>query len=248
MPGVPLAQSSVATFHENSLLAALPYESFAALEKDLQAISLDRNRVLFDPGDLVNLVYFPKRGLVISLLVLGNDGRIVQTSMVGYEGAVGLLSALSRRRSFIRANVQIGGNCSVVRAGRFAQIANNNRAIMELITRYTEILWAESQQIVACNALHDARSRLCRWLLQTADRLGSDNATLTHELIANMLGLRRTTITLLMGSLEKKGLIRYSRGKISIVDRSLLAASACECYDAIKYLTLENETGSEFDG
>jgi CRP-like cAMP-binding protein len=110
--------------------------------------------------------------------------------------------------------------------------------IRDLASRYTEVLWAESQQTAACNAIHDGSQRLCRWLLQSADCIGSDHLLLTQEYLADMLGVRRTTVTLLAQELQERGVIRYSRGKITILDRKGLEARACECYEAIKHENL----------
>jgi len=163
-------------------------------------------------------------------MVIGKDGNFIETSTVGREGAVGLHSGLGRRRSFTRATAQIGGKFSTIRAARFEHIVNGSAAIRDVILRYTEVLWAETQQIAACNAMHGASARLCRWLLQSADRIGSNEVPLTQELLAQMLGARRTTVTLLAQRMQAKGLIRYRRGRIVILDRKGLEACACECY------------------
>jgi hypothetical protein len=113
--------------------------------------------------------------LLAALTVIGKDGRFIEASTVGREGAVGLHSGLGRRRSFTRATAQIGGNFSTIQAARFEHIANGSAPIWDVILRYTEVLWAETQQIAACNALHSASARLCRWLLQSADRIESWN-------------------------------------------------------------------------
>src|SRR5262249_32930821 len=158
------------------------------------------------------------------------DGDMIETSTVGREGAVGLHRGLGKRRSFTRAVVQIPGRFSTIAAQTFEEIALGSAAIRDMIGCYTEVLWAEAQQLAACNAIHDALSRLCRWLLQSADRAGSDHLPLTQEFLAQMLGVRRTTVTLLAQELQKKGIIRYSRGKLIIMDRTRLEDCACECY------------------
>ena len=138
-------------------------------------------------------------------MVIGRDGNFIETSTVGREGAVGLHSGLGRRRSFTRATAQIGGKFSTIRAARFEHVANGNAPIRDVILRYTEVLWAETQQIAACNAMHGASARLRRWLLQSADRIGSDEVPLTQEFLAQMLGVRRTTVTLLAAKDASKG-------------------------------------------
>jgi CRP-like cAMP-binding protein len=217
---------------DNRLLAAMSPNTLALLEPDLRKVSLEQGAVLLEPGELIENIYFPLTGL-ISLMVIGKDGNSVETSTVGREGAVGLHSGLGRRRSFTRATAQIAGKFSTIRAARFEHIANGSAPIRDLILRYTEVLWAETQQIAACNAMHGASARICRWLLQSADRIGSDEVPLIQEFLAQMLGTRRTTVTLLAQRMQAKGLIRYRRGRIVILDRKALEACACECYHVI---------------
>jgi CRP-like cAMP-binding protein len=224
-----LVDPAAQALRHNRLLAAIPTNTLALLEPDLRQVSLEQGAVLLEPGELIENIYFPLTGL-ISLTVIGNDGRFIEASTVGREGAVGLHSGLGRRRSFTRAIAQIGGKFSTIRAARFEQIANGSAPIRDVILRYTEVLWAATQQIAACNAMHGASARLCRWLLQSADRIGSDQVPLTQELLAQMLGTRRTTVSLLAQRMQAKGLIRYRRGRIVILDRKALEACACHCY------------------
>jgi CRP-like cAMP-binding protein len=228
--------------HGNRLLDALPHETRAVLERDLRQVNLAQGVVCYDAGDRIDRVYFPLTGMV-SLLVPTGRGDMVEAATVGREGAAGLQSGFGERRSFTRATIQIPGRFSTIDAARFEQAARNNAAIRELIARYTETLWAEAQQIAACNAIHDGSTRLCRWLLQSADRVGSDQILLTQEFLAAMLGVRRTTVTLLAQELQKQGILRYSRGKITILDRATLEAGACDCYDAIKHDNLSLRIG-----
>jgi len=174
---------------------------------------------------------------MISLLVSTSDGEVVETSSVGHEGAVGLQCGFGPRVSLARAIVQIAGRFSVISAPRFELVTRHSAALGELIFDYIETLWAEAQQNAACNAIHDGSSRLCRWLLQCADRIGSEQLLLTQEFLAEMLGVRRTTVTLLAQELQKRGILRYSRGRITILDRAALEALACDCYEVIKKLS-----------
>ena len=136
---------------------------------------------------------------------------------------------------FTRAIAQIGGRFSVIGAGRFAVLVDGNAAVSNLFSRYSEVLLAEAQQIAACNAVHNGVSRLARCLLQSADRIGSDELRMTQETLAEMLGVRRTTVTLLAQALKEKGLIRYSRGHLIITNRKNLEDCACECYHAVHH-------------
>jgi CRP-like cAMP-binding protein len=218
---------------DNRLLKALPGELLELMGSDLRQISLSRGRAIYEPGQPVDQIYFPQSGM-ISLLVVGKDGATVETGTVGREGAVGLHSAVGARVSFNRATIQVSGKFSVIRATAFARAAKDHAAVRQLIAAYTEILWAEAQQIAACNALHGGPARLCRWLLQVADRTGSDSLPLTQELVAEMLGVRRTTVTLLAQTLKRRGVIEYSRGHITILDREQLKHGACECYSVMQ--------------
>jgi CRP-like cAMP-binding protein len=163
--------------------------------------------VILEAGAPIEDIYFPLTGM-ISMLVVNSDGRPVETSTVGREGALGLQAALGKRRSFTRATAQIGGQFSTIRAARLNRIVNGNGSVRDLIARYTELLWAESQQNAACNAVHDCTARLCRWLLQSADHINSPTLPLTQEFLAQMLSVRRTTVTLLARALQARGIIR----------------------------------------
>lgn len=219
---------------DNRLLAAMSPETLAILDRDLKQVSLAQGAVMFEPGAPLDTIYFPQTGLV-SLFAVTLTGDTVETATVGREGAVGLLGSLGERFSLGRAVAHIGGRFSVIGASRFRELVDGKGVVRDLITRYTEVLWAEAQQIAACNAVHDGVSRLARYLLQSADRIGSDELSLTQETLAEMLGVRRTTVTLLAQALETKGMIRYSRGRIVITNRKSLENIACECYHAVRH-------------
>jgi CRP-like cAMP-binding protein len=219
----------------NRLLGAFPPDVLAQLEDELRPVPLAQGSLIFEAGEPIEHVYFPQTGL-ISLMIVTKDGGPVETSIVGREGAAGLHRGFGERRSFTRANVQVSGAFTVLRADHFQQIVNESAAVRDLIARHTEVLWAEAQQLAACNALHDAGARLCRWLLHVADRAGGDHVPLTQEFLAQMLGVRRTTVTFLAQTMQVKGTIKYSRGHIVILNRPQLAASACECYHIVRHL------------
>lgn len=240
-----LAEVSKQVHQDNRLLAALPHDALAEVSRELRQVSLVQGKALFEPGAPLDEIYFPQSGM-ISLMVVTSDGRAVEISTIGREGAVGLHGALGAQFSFTRAITQIGGRFSTIPASRFAQFVREHASVRDLIVRYTELLWAEAQQIAACNAAHDAPARMCRWLLQTSDRTGTDRLPLTQELIAEMLVVRRTTVTLLAQSLQRAGAIRYSRGHIEILDREKLKDRACECYSIIQHENLALKTGVKF--
>jgi CRP-like cAMP-binding protein len=217
----------------NALLAALPQAALAGLQ--FSHVALPQGEVCFYSGDLIQRVYFPTAGL-ISLVVSAEKGELIEAGMVGREGAAGLQSALGQRFSFPRAVVQIPGTFYVVSAEALRRAVAASEEAEALVQQYIETLWAEAQQICACNAAHEGAMRLARWLLQCADRTGTDMLTLTQEFLGEMLGIRRTRVTLLAQQLQDRGIIKYSRGKIAIVDRAALESCACECYRTIKGL------------
>ena len=218
----------------NRLLAALPVDTFEAMVDDLCHVSIPQGELIFERGDDIAEVYFPQTGM-ISLLVVNKNGGAIEAATVGREGALGLHRGLGARRSFTRATAQIGGKFSTIRAVQFERIVHDHAPLRDMIGRYIELTLAEAQQTAACNATHDAASRLARWLLQCADRTGSDRLPLTLEFLAQMLGVRRTTVTLLAQTLQRKGLIKYTRGQIALLDRNALEKNACECYPVIRH-------------
>jgi CRP-like cAMP-binding protein len=228
-----MSEGLMLSHQDNRLLATLPREVFGLLGGDLRQISHAQGETIYEPGEQIEKIYFPQSGM-ISLLVVTGDGRAIETATIGREGAVGLHSALGKRLSFTRAMIQIPGKSSVISAAAFAKFADNYAPVRDLIARYTELLWAGAQQLAACNAAHDGSARLCRFLLQSADCVGSDYLPLTQEFVAEMLGVRRTTATLFAQSLKRRGLIRYSRGRITILNREQLERCACECYAVMR--------------
>jgi CRP-like cAMP-binding protein len=226
----------------NRLLAAIPEMAFASLSPRLRTTMLEQGAVVQEVGEPIEQIYFPQDGM-ISLVVLTEEGLGVEAATIGYEGAVGLQRGLGTRRAFTRAVIQAPGTFSLISAEDFARAVGEDAIIKDVIARYTEVLWVEAQQIAACNALHSAEARLARWLLQTQDRIGSETLPLTQEFLSQMLGVRRTTVTLVARALQKAGLVRYSRGQIAILDRGGLEEAACECYRIIQHETLPEIIG-----
>jgi CRP-like cAMP-binding protein len=221
------------TSKRNLLLAALPARDLALLAPHLKEIVLEQGTVLQEQGEHIDQVYFPHDG-IISLLAVMRQGDAIETATIGYEGAVGSFAGLGTRRSHTRAVVQVSGAALRVPASPFRKAAEDSEAIRQLIVRYGEMLLIQVQQTAACNALHAVEARLSRWLLQARDRVESNTVKLTHEFLSQMLGVRRTTVTVVANVLQQAGLIRYHRGQIEIVDRIGLEARACECYEAIR--------------
>jgi len=217
----------------NLLLASLPAKDFALLAPHLKDIELEQGTVLQEQGERIEQVYFPREGIV-SLLAVMRQGEAIETATIGFEGAVGSFAGFGSRRAHTRAVVQVKGWASRITASRFRKIAEGNEAVCRIVVRYGEMLLIQVQQTAACNALHPVEARLSRWLLQARDRLESNKINLTHEFLSQMLGVRRTTVTVVANMLQQAGLIRYRRGQIEIVDWEGLKARSCECYEAIR--------------
>jgi CRP-like cAMP-binding protein len=217
----------------NYLLAALLPADFALLKPNLKDVTVEHGSVLQEQDHPIEQVYFPHSGM-ISLLAVMQQGEAIETATVGREGAVGAIVGLGPRAAFTRAVMQVPGSAARIASTRFQAAANRSEAIRNLIIRYNEVLLAQAQQTAACNAVHDVEARLCRWLLQTRDRIDTDTIPLTQEFLAQMLGVRRTTVTLIARTLQTAGLVRYNRGRIEILDRAGLEESSCECYEIIR--------------
>jgi CRP-like cAMP-binding protein len=218
---------------KNRLLIALPAEEYALLSQQLTAVELERGRLLYDPGDRIETIYFPQT-CVISLMTLMDSGAAIESAAIGREGALGLMAALAPRQSLTRAIVQAPGLASRISAGALYDMAGRLPALRSLIDRHNEALFGHAIQSVACNALHAVEARFCRWLLSCHDRIDGDAIHLTQEFLADMLGVQRTTVTAVAGALQSKGLIRYRRGAVDILDRAGLEIAACECYGAVR--------------
>lgn len=218
---------------KNRLLSALPSEDRALLTPHLSTVELEKGRLLYDPGDLIDHVYFPNNCL-ISLLTLMENGAAIESATLGREGALGLMAAVAPRQSLSRAIVQAPGSALRIASGPLHEVWSRSAALRDLVDRHNEALFGHAIQSVACNALHAVEARFCRWLLSCHDRIDSNTVNLTQEFLADMLGVQRTTVTAVAGSMQAKGLIRYRRGVVDILDRAGLQAMACECYGAVR--------------
>ena len=218
---------------KNSLLASLAPEDFALISGHLTQVDLEKGRLLYDPGDRIDIVYFPQ-DCMISLMTLMESGAAIESVTIGREGGLGMLAAFSPRHSLSRAIVQVPGRASRIGVGHFAEAVGRSPALRLLVERHNDALFGHAIQSVACNALHSVEARFCRWLLSCRDRIDSDTINLTQEFLADMLGVQRTTVTAVAGALQAKGLIRYRRGVVDILDRPAIEAMACECYGAVR--------------
>jgi CRP-like cAMP-binding protein len=217
---------------ENHFLDSLAAADIARLEPDLAEVALERNQLLDQDGRPVAFVYRPI-DCILSVLTVMRDGSEVESRTIGCESGYGLLQALGSPMSFERTITQVAGRTWRLPLETLRR-ASDSAGVREAIVRHAQASLLQAAQSTACNSLHRAEQRLCRWLLLTDDRLGSDTLPLTQEHLAIMLGVQRTTVTATASNLQERGVIAYSRGRIRILDRPALERCACECYDAIR--------------
>lgn len=217
---------------KNRILARLNSEDLAFLSASGSQADLEKGRLLYDPGDAITSIYFPTDG-VISLLTLMESGEAIESASIGREGALGLMAAASPAESLSRAIVRVPGRAIRVPAVVVQDLWKRSLGFRDLVDRHGQAVYAQAIQSVACNALHSVEARFCRWLLSCRDRIDVDTIQLTQEFLADTLGVQRTTITAVAQVLQTKGLIRYRRGVIDILNRPGLEAAACECYGTV---------------
>jgi CRP-like cAMP-binding protein len=228
-----MAQVLNANHRTNRLLAALEPEDFALLEPHLESVTLSRGQVLYEPGDSILHAYFPQDA-VVSLVNVMEDGGSVEMGVFGREGVLGLLIALVTREAFGRYVVQMSGSASRIPFERLNEARNACPSLRQLIMNHGEVLLAQTFQTVACNAVHVVEARCSRWILSMHDRSDQDTLPLTHEFLAEMLGVQRSSVSVVTRTLQTAGLIRQSRGGITVIDRAGLEETACECYGKIR--------------
>jgi CRP-like cAMP-binding protein len=222
-----------ANHRTNRILAALELEDFEVLAPHLESVTLLRGQVLYEPGDTILHAYFPQDA-VVSLVNVMEDGSSVEVGVFGREGVLGLLSALVTREAFGRYIVQISGTASRIPFERLNQFRNARPRLRQLIMNYGEVLLAQTFQTVSCNAVHAVEARCCRWILSMHDRADQNTLSLTHEFLAEMLGVQRSTVSVVTRTLQTAGLIQQSRGGITVANRAGLEGAACECYGKIR--------------
>jgi CRP-like cAMP-binding protein len=217
----------------NLILASLGTAELNALAPYLKSFDLPQQKVLFDAGDEIDAIYFPRSGIV-SLVVSLASGEMVETAMIGTDGAVGAAAAISSKTALTRAVVQLAGSASVLAVDRFCALADRNVAFHDTLMHHEQFLLAQAQQSAACNATHTVEARLARWLLRCRDLAGRDDLDLTQEYLAQMLAVRRTSVSIVAHTLQQAGLIKYRRGHIHLLNIDGLRESACECYETVK--------------
>jgi CRP-like cAMP-binding protein len=224
----PYAHSS----QRNLVLAGLSPEASSLLQQHLREHDLRDDTVLWNAGDPVDEIFFPISGMV-SIRVPTKDGFGIEVATVGPEGAAGFNEASRVSRVLTQAAIQIPGRFIGIPAKAFAAAAEQSEEIRRVAAVCNSWLLVQSQQIAACNAVHPADARLCRWLLRVSDALGVEALSATQETIANALGICRTTATLIAQQLQVQGTITYRRGRITLRNRPALRAAACDCYGAL---------------
>ena len=218
---------------QNQLLAALPYAEWERLQPLLEPVDLPLGKVLCESGRTLSHVYFPTTALV-SLQYVTEDGASMEIGMVGKEGVIGVSMFMGGHSTTSSAVVQCAGKGFRVRADAMLLEFERGGAAMRLLLRYTQALITQTSQTAVCNRHHSLDQQLCRWLLRSLDRLATGELTVTQDLIANMLGVRREGVTEAAGHLQEAGLIKYRRGHITVLDRARLEKRSCECYAVVK--------------
>ncbi|MFM2287938.1 MAG: hypothetical protein RL684_1081 [Pseudomonadota bacterium] len=219
--------------HQNHLLDALPPADFQRFAPHLEHVTLRLGDVLYEPGVKMRYVYFPTTA-IISMLYVMEDGASAEIAIVGNEGILGISLFMGGESTPSRAVVQSAGYGYRIRSQLLKDEFSRFGPMMHLLLRYTQALITQMGQTAVCNRHHSLDRQLCRWLLLSLDRLGSNELIMTQELIANMLGVRREGVTEAAGRLQAAGLVKYSRGRITVLDRPGLEARTCECYEVVK--------------
>jgi CRP-like cAMP-binding protein len=218
---------------QNHLLAALPAADYKRLLPHLEPVNLPLGLVIFESGSKLRHLYFPATGIV-SLLYAMENGASTEIAVIGNEGTVGIALFMGGESTPTRAVVQSAGHGYRLKAAALKTEFGLGGALQHLLLRYTQALIAQMTQTAVCNRHHSVDQQLCRWLLLSLDRLSSNELKMTQELIANMLGVRREGVTEAAGHLQQDGLIHYSRGHITVIDRPKLEKRVCECYAVVK--------------
>jgi len=217
---------------KNFLLAALPADEFARVQSKLEPLSFKLGEVLYESGDKMDYVYFPTTAIVSMLYVMEN-GATAEIGVVGNDGLVGVSLFMGGDTTTSRAIIQSAGEGFKMQAKDLKAEFALGGVFQKMLLRYTQALMTQISQTAVCNRLHAVEQQLCRWLLLSHDRLDSDKLVMTHDLISNMLGVRREGVTLAAQKLAAKNLIKNMRGTITVIDRQGLEKAVCECYEVV---------------
>ncbi len=218
---------------QNRILSFLTRDLQIRLLPRMEKMSLSIRQILHAADDSITHAWFPLSG-VVSLVMTLKSGETVEVATVGNEGVAGIPLLLGADRGPLKAVCQVAGQALRMRADNFRRSLDEHPEFAEIVRRYAQGMFDQVAQTTACNHVHSVQQRMCRWLLMTHDRVGADEFHLTQEFLAQMLGVRRPSVTVAAGHLQRSGLIRYRRGRIRIADRAGLEAGACECYDSLR--------------
>jgi CRP-like cAMP-binding protein len=218
---------------ENQLLSLLPQADRKRIVARCEPVALEIRTVLYEANGPMPCVYFPLSGMV-SLVLNTQDGQTIEVGTIGNEGMVGTPLVLGSDKSPVEAVIQVSASLLRMTAKDFFRELKRSGALRAAGQRFAQTLMTQISQSVACNRVHPVEERICRWLLMTHDRVGLDDMVLTQQFVSQMLGVRRPSVTVVAGALQKAGLIRYSRGKMTILNRKGLEAGACECYQIVR--------------
>ncbi|MBM6584113.1 Crp/Fnr family transcriptional regulator [Microvirga sp. BT689] len=217
----------------NRLLAALEPADFAAIEPHLEIVNLPKCAVLYEAGEAIRYTYFP-HDAIVSLVEVMEDGRVAEVALFGREALAGLLSAFVSGEALGRYVVLISGTASRIPVEQMGRVLVLRSRLRRMVAAFNEALLAQTFHTMACNTLHPVEARCCRWLLSIHDRMDRDILPLTHETLAEMLGVQRSTVSTVLRTLQTTGLIEQRRGGIVVTDRAALEQTACECYRKIR--------------
>lgn len=217
---------------KNHLLAALPQAEFARLEPDLEFVALALGEVIYESGDKMTHVYFPTTA-IISMLYIMENGATAEIGIAGNNGLIGSSLFMGSESTTSRAVTQSTGEAIRIKAKALQTEFDHGGLFQKLLLRYTQSLMTQISQTAVCNRLHKVEQQLCRWLLINHDQMQTNKLVMTQELIANMLGVRREGVTIAAKKLQEKGLIKYVRGTITMLDRKGLEKASCECYQIV---------------
>lgn len=229
---LPKLVSITSSAYQNRLLRELPPEVLERISPHLELVELPRGNVLYEAGSLIRYSYFPISSIIALFYTMAN-GASTQTAMIGFEGMVGLSPLMGCQKSPSCAVIQCAGWAIKLRSSLLASEFEGNPKATQLLLRYTQSVFIQLAQSVACNRHHSVADRFCRWLLTTLDRQHGNEIVMTHEMIANLIGTRREAVTDAAGNLQRLGIISYRRGRITILDRAALEQHVCECYEVV---------------
>lgn len=235
LAGAKRALSEAGGEPANGLLAALPGRDYLRLLGEFELVALASGQVLYQPGERIGHVYFPNDAVVSLLVVL--ELKALQVGLVGPEGMVGVPLALGAERASVRAMVQGAGTALRMKAASFREQLEHCIALQRELQRYAYVTLLQARQTAGCSLFHQVEERLAYWLLMAHDRMRAGSQKITHELLADMLGVRRVGVTNAASNLQRRGLIKYHRGDVRVLDRKGLEAAACSCYRIVKALT-----------